>query len=205
MQSVIRVFSLEEEKQLLEYLQNNMDLPALGILLCLFTGIRIGELCAMKWDDINLDERKMSVGKTMQRIRSSSALERKTEVRIFEPKSICSVRIIPLPDVLIGLLEKFYISGAFLLTGSNSHFIEPRTMQNRFKKILAACGIEDANFHAIRHTFATRCVELGFDTKSLSEILGHASVAITMNRYVHPTMTLKRENMNRFSELFTVK
>ena len=78
-------------------------------------------------------------------------------------------------------------------------------MQNRFKKILAACGIEDANFHAIRHTFATRCVELGFDTKSLSEILGHASVAITMNRYVHPTMTLKRENMNRFSELFTVK
>ncbi len=204
-QGVIRVFSLEEEKQLLEYLQNNMDLSALGILLCLFTGIRIGELCAMKWDDINLEERKMSVGKTMQRIRSSSALERKTEVRIFEPKSICSVRIIPLPDVLIGLLEKFYISGAFLLTGSNSHFIEPRTMQNRFKKILAACGIQDANFHAIRHTFATRCVELGFDTKSLSEILGHASVAITMNRYVHPTMTLKRENMNRFSELFTVK
>ena len=78
-------------------------------------------------------------------------------------------------------------------------------MQNRFKKMLSACGIQDANFHATRHTFATRCIELGFDIKSLSEILGHASVSITMNRYVHPTMALKTENMNRFSSLFAVK
>ena len=77
-------------------------------------------------------------------------------------------------------------------------------MQNRFKKIVADCGLQDANFHAIRHTFATRCIELGFDVKSLSEILGHASVTITMNRYVHPSMALKRENMNRFSNLFAV-
>ena len=83
--------------------------------------------------------------------------------------------------------------------------MEPRTMQNRFKKIINSCGIPDANFHTTRHTFATRCIELGFDVKSLSEILGHASVAITMNRYVHPSMALKRENMNRFSDLFAVR
>ena len=204
-QKDIRVFSLEEEEKLLDYLQEHMSLSELGILLCLYTGIRIGELCAMKWDDISLMERKMSVSKTMQRIRVSKEGVGKTEVKILEPKSSCSVRIIPLPDTLMGLLEKFYVPGAFLLTGAHSQFIEPRTMENRFRKILASCGIQKANFHTTRHTFATRCIEAGFDVKSLSEILGHASVAITMNRYVHPSMALKRENMNRFSELFTVR
>lgn len=200
----IRVFSLEEERRLLGYLQENMDLSALGIMLCLFTGIRLGELCALKWDDISIPEKKMSVSKTMQRLRCSTAAERKTEVRILEPKSTSSVRTIPLPDILMTLLQTFYIPGAFLLTGKNSRFVEPRTMQNHFKRITAACGIEDANFHTTRHTFATRCIEMGFDVKSLSELLGHASVSITMNRYVHPSMALKRENMNRFSDLFTV-
>ena len=201
----IRVFSLEEETKLLNYLQEHMELPELGILLCLFTGIRVGELCAIKWDDIDISEKKLSVCKTMQRLRTRNSRGRKTEVKVLEPKSSSSVRVIPLPDALMDLLEKFYISGAFLLTGEDNRFIEPRTMQNRFKKIIAACGIQDANFHAIRHTFATRCIELGFDVKCLSEILGHASVTITMNRYVHPSMTWKRENMNRFSDLFTVK
>jgi len=201
----IRVFSLEEEERLLSYLKENMDLSALGIMLCLFTGIRLGELCAMKWDDISIPEKKMSVSKTMQRIRCSTAAGNKTEVRILEPKSISSVRTIPLPDILMDFMEASCIPGTFLLTGKSNRFMEPRTMQNRFKRIMAACGIEDANFHATRHTFATRCIELGFDVKSLSEILGHASVAITMNRYVHPSMALKRENMNRFSGLFAVK
>lgn len=200
----IRVFSLEEETILLEYLQEHMDFLNLGILLSLFTGIRIGELCAMKWDDIRLAEKKMYVSKTMQRLRVSQPSGRKTMVKILEPKSASSVRIIPLPDSIMGLLEQFYVSGAFLLTGDDSRYVEPRSMQNHFKRILVSCGISDANFHTTRHTFATRCIELGFDTKSLSEILGHASVAITMNRYVHSTMALKTENMNRFSELFTV-
>ncbi len=204
-QKDIRVFSLEEEEQLICYLQENLDFPALGIMLCLFTGIRLGELCAMKWDDISIAEKKMSVSKTMQRLRCNTTSGHKTEVRILEPKSVSSVRTIPLPDAIMGLLETAYIPGAFLLTGKSSRFLEPRTMQNRFKKITAACGIEDANFHATRHTFATRCIELGFDVKSLSVILGHANVTITMNRYVHPSMALKRENMNRFSGLFTVR
>lgn len=204
-QGDIRVFSLEEEEKLLDYLQKNMDLPALGILLCLYTGIRVGELCALKWDDINLLEKKMSVSKSMQRLRINAVSGNKTEVKILEPKSACSVRTIPLPDTIIELLEEFHTPGAFLLTGKSSRFVEPRTMQNRFKKAILSCGIQDANFHATRHTFATRCIELGFDVKTLSEILGHASVTITMNRYVHPSMAHKREHMNRFSNLFAVR
>jgi len=204
-QKDIRVFSREEEQQILDYLQGNMDLPALGILLCLFTGIRVGELCAMKWDDISLEERRMHVCKTMLRIRTDEKPGGRTEVKISQPKSTCSIRTIPLPDSVMGLLERFHVPGAFLLTGDPERYVEPRTMQNRFKKILSVCGIRDANFHATRHTFATRCIELGFDVKSLSEILGHANVSITMNRYVHPTMELKTENMNRFSGLFAVK
>lgn len=201
----IRVFSLEEEKQLLYYLQENMNHTSLGILLCLFTGIRIGELCALKWDDINIQEKKMHVRRTMQRIRVDGLKNRKTEVQISEPKSICSVRTIPLPSAIIGLLNDFYTPGTFLLTNKQESYVEPRTMQNRFKAVLSSCNIPDANFHTTRHTFATRCIEKGFDVKSLSEILGHASVSITMNRYVHPTMTLKSTNMEKLSELFAVK
>lgn len=204
-QKDIRVFSFEEEKQLVAYLQEHMDLSALGILICLFTGIRVGELCALKWDDINLSEKKMYVCKTMQRIRAKSTTNSKTEIKILEPKSACSIRTIPLPDFIMEWVKEYHTPETFLLTGDRCRYVEPRTMQNRFKKVLVSCGIQDANFHATRHTFATRCIELGFDVKSLSEILGHASVAITMNRYVHPTMALKAENMNRFTNLFSVK
>lgn len=95
------------------------------------------------------------------------------------------------------------VSGYFL-TGSSKKWIEPRTMQNHFKSISRKCNIKEVNFHALRHTFATRCIEYGFDIKSLSEILGHANVNITMNRYVHPTMDLKRNNMERLSPLLAV-
>lgn len=204
-QKDIRVFSLEEQNCILEYLQENMDLTALGILLCLFTGIRIGELCALKWEDVSIPAKRMQVKRTMQRIRVDGSEKRKTEVRIFEPKSASSIRTIPLPEAIVGLLEEYYKPGTYFLTCEQDRFVEPRTMQNRFKAVLSSCNIADANFHAIRHTFATRCIELGFDVKTLSEILGHSSVAITMNRYVHPTMALKSENMNRLSGLFTVK
>ena len=197
----IRVFSISEERTLIMYLRENMDLTAMGILICLYTGIRVGELCALKWDEIDLKEKTMKIGRTMQRLKVEGK-EHKTEVKILEPKSKHSIRTIPLPDVLVKVLMGKNIPRAFVLSGSNTKFVEPRVMQNCFKTILKKCEIEDANFHATRHTFATRCVELGFDIKSLSEILGHASVTITMNKYVHPTMELKAENMNKFNELF---
>ncbi len=197
----IRVFSILEQRTLIAYLRKNMDLTAVGILICLYTGIRVGELCALKWDDIDLIEKNMKIGRTMQRLKVEGKAV-KTEVKILEAKSKQSIRVIPLPDVLMEILSGKSRKGSFVLTGSETKFIEPRVIQNRFKKILKKCGIEEANFHATRHTFATRCVELGFDIKSLSEILGHASVTITMNKYVHPTMELKAKNMNKFTGLF---
>lgn len=198
----IRVFSIEEEERLVAWLLEHMDETSLGVYTALYTGIRIGELCALSWDDIDLESRTMRIGKTMQRIRCNSSSGKKTEVKIFEPKSSHSVRTIPLPDCVKILFEKNYVDGAYLLTGKKDKFIEPRIMHNRFKNILDECGIKDASFHACRHSFATRCIEMDFDIKSLSEILGHSNVAFTMNRYVHPTMSHKAENMNKLTHLF---
>ena len=202
----IRVLTTREQEILINYLNTKTDAINLGLLLCLSTGLRIGELCALKWDDISISEGELHVRRTMQRLQNLDKTQvAKTYIDIGEPKSKCSVRTIPLPNSIVSLLKTACVSGAYLLTGQKSYFIEPRTMENRFKRVLKECGIEKANFHSLRHTFATRCVEVGFDIKSLSEILGHANVNITLNRYVHPTMKLKRENMNKLSELFAVK
>lgn len=193
----IRIFSISEQEKLRTYLKAHLTLSNLGILLCLSTGIRLGELCALKWEDISFEEKKIYINKTMQRVRVEGGT--KTKILVTAPKSKSSVRTIPLPDEIFDRDRMEHHGGAFLLTGSAMHFVEPRTMQNRFKALLIACHIDAANFHALRHTFATRCVEVGFDVKCLSEILGHASVNITLNCYVHPTMELKRANMSKVS------
>ncbi len=204
-QKPLRVLSIAEQKTLSRYLCNNLTLSNLGILVCLYTGLRVGELCALQWKNISLQEQSIYVRQTIQRVQTRTG-DSKTSVLITKPKSSCSIRSIPISAALLPLLEPIQASeGSFFLTGSTSNYIEPRTMQNRFKTVLRACGIEDANFHALRHTFATRCIECGFDVKSLSEILGHASVNITLNRYVHPSMELKRQNMNKLPEFIAVK
>lgn len=200
----IRVLSVSEQEVLLHYIMHETNLTTLGILICLFTGIRLGELCALKWNSISLTDKELRIKYTMQRLQSLDASAScKTYISIDEPKSSCSMRSIPLPEFIIQYIIPYYKEDSYVLTGDKVRFVEPRTMENRFKSILKKCGIEDANFHALRHTFATRCVEAGFDIKSLSEILGHANVNITLNRYVHPSMQLKRENMNKLSEFFS--
>ena len=202
----MRVFSLEEQQILCNQIYSDLCMPNVGILLCLFTGIRIGELCALKWEDISFLEKTLSVHQTMQRIQidhaEASENRVRTKVIVTTPKSPCSIRTIPLPEELVQLLQSVKPANrGYFLTGSDNKWIEPRTMQNHFKRLLKYCTVKDTNYHALRHTFATRCVEMGFDVKSLSEILGHANVNITMNRYVHPSMQLKKENMQRLSEL----
>ena len=196
--------SLSDQERLYRYLVEHPSPRNLGILLSLFTGLRIGEVCALRWEDISLRERTLHVHKTMQRIQVDG--EKKTAIVVTAPKSICSNRLIPIPTSVMVVIEQFFPTRqGYVLTGSNVKSVEPRTMQNYFKRILKVNDIEPVNFHALRHTFATRCVEVGFDVKSLSEILGHANVNITMNRYVHPTMKLKEANMQRLSELFLVR
>lgn len=202
----MRVFNIMEQDKLCKYILETVDPCNIGILVCLFTGLRIGEICALRWEDISLSDQTIHIHHTLQRVQEPADNGAKTKVIITTPKSICSIRTIPLPNELYKILIKHQkVSVGYLLTNTNNKFIEPRTMQNKFKKILKSIGIEDTNFHTLRHTFATRCIELGFDVKSLSEILGHATVNITMNRYVHPTLEMKKENMQKLSNLLAVK
>ena len=203
--ATIRVFTVAEQQKLDTFLRQNLNPCYLGILLCMYTGLRVGEICALTWKKISSSEPILQVDQTLQRLQQVDHNERKTKVVISQPKSESSIRVIPLPSDIYCLLQKNRRPDeAYVLTGMIRKFMEPRLLQSHFKKILSTLGIEHANFHALRHTFATRCVELGFDIKSLSEILGHSTVNITLNRYVHPSMDLKQKNMNMLSDLFSV-
>lgn len=195
----MRVFSVSEQQRLLSVILNNPDRYKLGVFICLYTGIRVGELCALKWKNISLGEKTVTVERTMQRLQSSDPnLPYKTQLVVTEPKSSASRRVIPLPDFVVSVIKPFAgLPNAYVLSEKFGAAVEPRTMQNKFKSYLRMGGIEDANFHSLRHTFATRCVEAGFDAKTLSEILGHSSVKITLDRYVHSSMELKRSNMEK--------
>ena len=201
-----RIFSIHEQEKLCQYLYSDLDACNIGILVCLFTGLRVGEICALRWEDISFSDHTIHVHQTLQRIQNRANNKQKTKIVITTPKSACSIRTIPVPNDLIVILASYKASSkGYILTNCEQTPLEPRTMQNHFKRALQKSGIAPANYHSLRHTFATRCIELGFDVKSLSEILGHASVNITMNRYVHPTMELKQENMQRLSALLAVK
>ncbi|MBQ3334098.1 MAG: site-specific integrase [Eubacteriaceae bacterium] len=203
-QKPLQILSQSEQQILSDYLFANYSSTHLGILISLYMGLRLGEVCALQWQDVSFADQTIFVRQTMQRLRSDEDPTTRTKVIISEPKSGQSVRHVPIPDKLMHL---FWVlnkeDGAFVLSGKKEKVVEPRTMQNRFKTILRKCGIRDINYHALRHTFATRSVEVGCDVKSLSEILGHASVGITLNRYVHPSMKIKKEQINRVSDLFS--
>ena len=194
----MRVLSQEEQKKLVTYLLADMDLCKLGVLVALYTGLRIGELCALQWDDI--DDSSIKVRRTMQRLRKEDGAG--TELFIGTPKTGSSCRVIPIPSFLKGMIEEFREkkgNSIYFLSPSAYKILEPRNLQYKFQKYLKEAGIEKANFHSLRHTFATRCVEKGFETKSLSEVLGHSNVQTTLNKYVHSSFELKQANMELLS------
>ena len=207
-QREMTVLSKDEEHKLVSALTENKSLTKIGILLSLYTGIRIGELCALQWEDISFDENLIVVRKTMQRLQKDSIQsenEAKTYILISKPKSKCSNRQIPIPSFLSVILKEYKgEKNQFILTNSSYSFIEPRTLQNQFKRILRQINLRDVNYHSLRHTFATRCVEAGFDIKSLSEILGHSSVKITLDKYVHSSMQQKRLNMEKLQQTIVI-
>lgn len=197
----MRVLTPGEQDALVAVLVHKMDRYKFGVLLSLYTGIRIGELCALQWGDFDANLSTLTVRKTMQRVKNVDAASgSKTKIIITEPKSQCSIREIPLPPFLAEIAQSFQAnSDTFVLSGSAQRYVEPRTMQNRFQAYVQQSGIAAANYHALRHSFATRCCELSFDIKTLSVILGHSSVNITLNRYVHSSMDLKKANMSKLS------
>ncbi|MFR9000911.1 MAG: site-specific integrase [Anaerobutyricum soehngenii] len=199
------ILSERNQKILSSYLCLHLTYRNLGILICMYTGIRLGEICALTWEDISLTEGSIYIDKTIQRVQKEHN-GKKTMLIIATPKTPSSIRTIPIPNQLLQIIKSSELpQKGYLLTGSTEKYIEPRTYQYHFKKLLQRCKIPETNFHALRHTFATRCVELGFDIKTLSEILGHSSINITLNRYVHPSFDLKKQNMNKMNELISFR
>ena len=197
----MRVLNVEEQRRLTAYLLADLDECRFGILLAMLTGIRLGELCALRWENISIEEQIIKISATIQRLKNMDPnAETKTRLWVGNPKSDTSYRIIPIPESMVGLCGKMtrYSPETYVLTGTLEP-MEPRAMQYRLKKYAKECGIEGIHFHTLRHSFATRCVEAGFEVKSLSEILGHANTSITLDRYVHSSLALKRANMNKLS------
>ena len=194
----MRVLSPKEQKRLTEYLLNDMDASKFGTLLALLTGLRIGEICSLRWDDINMKEKTIHVHSTMQRLKNTDVGDHKTRIIIGVPKSDKSLRTIPMTDQTALLCARMHAKSrtAFILTGTEQ-YMEPRMLQYRMKKYASDCNLDGVHFHTLRHTFATRAVEVGFEIKTLSEILGHSSTTVTLDRYVHSSLELKRANMSK--------
>lgn len=193
----MKVLSIIEQKQLEQYIRQDMDIYKFAILIALYTGIRIGELCALRWEDIS--DSTITINKSMNRLKTENG---KSEIIIDSPKTNSSNRIIPYPQFLNPIIENQRKDRqSFVLSTNKLDFIEPRLLQMKFNNIIRECSLEHVTFHTLRHTFATRCIECGFDVKTLSEILGHSDVKTTLNRYVHSSMELKQINMNKLSEI----
>lgn len=179
----------------------------LGILIAFHTGIRIGELSALTWRDINLEEGLIYIRKNILRVKDANAHQspdcKMTQIINQSPKTSDSSRIVPLPQKLITLLWQYQKAiSSYVVSGVKNPWAEPRTIQYRFRNILDKCRIEYFNFHMLRHAFATRCVSMGLDVKSLSEILGHSSIQITLNLYVHTTIQQKKQFMSQYDSFF---
>ena len=191
----VAVLNKAEQSRLMRYISGSNDPCSLGIVMALYTGMRIGEICALKWEDVDLTCKVIHVRHTLQRIQTFSS-GKKTKIVITEPKSTSSVRYIPIPDCLLASLEHHRAENdVFVLSGKRKP-VECRTLQYRFARILNNANLPSVHFHSLRHAFATNCIGLGFDVKTLSEILGHSSVEITLNRYVHSSIERKRACMS---------
>lgn len=180
-----------QQKILCKYLTANLSKTNLCILLSLYMGLRIGEICGLMWNDIDYDNSMLTVRRTVQRINKSKG----TEIYIGSPKSKSSRRIIPIPSFIMAILREYRGGNIEYILSGSTKVIEPRTLQRRFKVVLKKASLPSINYHSLRHMFATNCIKAGFDIKTLSNILGHSSVEITLNRYVHSSYERKVECM----------
>ena len=184
----IRLLNSHQQRELCNYLLKNLNNTSVCVLLSLYTGLRVGEVCGLKWSDIDLEKNILTVKRTVQRVCKS---QHGTKLIIDSPKSRSSVRTIPIPCFLTSILRKFCKESNCCILSGSTKVTEPRTLQHQFKMILKKVNLPSINYHSLRHMFATNCIELGFDVKTLSEILGHSSAEITLNRYVHSSMERK--------------
>ncbi len=201
----VEVFSVKDQRLIESAILNSEDNRLLGIMLSFYTGIRLGELCSLKWGDIDFEAGTMSVSRTVSRTESFGSREEKTSLLVGSPKSQKSLRKIPVPDFLLKLVKDRKLipkyENLYILTGTETPF-DPRTYQKLYKQVLQKAGVKARKFHAIRHTFATRALELGVDIKTLSEILGHSTVSMTLNTYAHSLFEQKKLAIDKLNDMY---
>ena len=197
--SEIQILSTKEQTRFENFLLTNMDETKFGVFLSLNCGFRIGEICALRWNDIDLDQCVIHVRSTVARVKNESSSG--TQLIIDRPKTKASLRDVPIYSKLIPIItEARSRSLSPYVISKTPEFVSPRTYDYRFHRLLESCGLPSYKYHTLRHTFATRCIVAGVDVKTLSEILGHTNVSITLNTYVHTSMELKRRQVEKLSK-----
>ena len=199
------VLTKREQNKITNYVLENINSRNIGLLISLYSGIRIGELCALKWEDVDFKKNCLTINKTIQRVYIKDKDKNISKVIITTPKTKNANREIPINKDFLEILKKVKTDKKnYILTG-NEKYIEPRTYRKYFNKILDELKIKHFNFHSLRHTFATNCISLGVDYKTVSELLGHANVNITLNLYVHPRYSQKKKCIDLVCKVFQEK
>lgn len=191
----IEVLSRTQQKKLMQYIQEHFTFRNLGVYICLCSGMRIGEVCALTWEDIDTDNSVIYIKRTIQRIYTIEESVRKTEIILDTPKTTNSIREIPMSKDLLRMLKpiKKIVNPTFFILTNDAKPTEPRTYRSYYKNLMQALGMPSLKFHGLRHSFATRCIESKCDYKTVSVLLGHSNISTTLNLYVHPNLEQKKK------------
>ena len=191
----IEVLTKTDQKKIMNYIQEHFNFRNLGVYICLSAGMRIGEICALTWEDVDTDNGVISVNRTIQRIYVIDEGLRKTELILDTPKTKNSIREIPISKDLLRILKPFkkIVNPSFFVLTNDAKPTEPRTYRSYYKNLMKELNMPELKFHGLRHSFATRCIESNCDYKTVSVLLGHSNISTTLNLYVHPNMEQKKK------------
>lgn len=191
----IEVLTKTDQKKIMNYIQEHFTFRNLGVYICLSAGMRIGEVCALTWEDIDIDNGIISVNRTIQRIYVIEDGNRRTELILDTPKTKNSIREIPISKDLLRILKPFkkIVNPSFFVLTNDAKPTEPRTYRSYYKNLMKELKMPELKFHGLRHSFATRCIESNCDYKTVSVLLGHSNISTTLNLYVHPNMEQKKK------------
>lgn len=199
------ILSREEQIILESTLKEKINIRKVCLLLCLYTGLRVGEVCGLKWEDIDFSNKSLIIKRTIQRIKNTNSnVKNKTVLMESTPKSETSKRIIPIPNFIIDILKDFQQKDNYFILSNSEKLYDPRYFESFYSRTLKKCNIKNNKFHTLRHTFATQSIESKMDIKTLSEILGHSSVEITLKLYVHPTYEMKKTSIENLVEFMAI-
>ena len=195
----IEVLSIENHRKIMNYIQSNFTFKNLGVYVCLSSGLRIGEICALKWEDIDIREQVIHVRRTLERVYVMDEEPRRTVLIEGMPKTANSVRDIPITGNLMKMIKPLcgIVNPAYYILSNENKPIEPRTYRNYYKALMRKLGIPEIKFHGLRHSFATRCIESNCEYKTVSVLLGHSNIGTTLNLYVHPNLEQKKKCLDK--------